>query len=79
MIRILLLLSLTVLMGCSKQAVYNTMKHEKCYEKTGMYECDEIEDYDQYKAKRDDLLKNDNEGYQAKRERLLKEKTEEQK
>lgn len=57
MMRTLLLISLSGLMGCSNQAAYNTIKHNQCLEKTGMIHCEDIEDYQEYKKKRDELLK----------------------
>ncbi|MFT5591890.1 MAG: hypothetical protein ACI8SR_000245 [Oceanicoccus sp.] len=55
--RILLLISLTGLIACSNQATYNAIKHNQCLEKTGKIHCDDIEDYQEYKKKRDELLK----------------------
>lgn len=57
MLRTILLLSFISLAACSSQGAYNAMKHNQCLEKTGKIHCDEIEDYQEYKKKRDELLK----------------------
>jgi hypothetical protein len=57
MLRALLWLSITGLMACTSQGAYNAIKHNQCLEKTGKIHCDEIEDYQEYKNKRDELLK----------------------
>lgn len=69
----LLLLLIVGLTACSNKAFYETMKRDKCLEKTGQIECDEIENYQEYNKKREDLLnEKDVEGYQKKRDKLLK-------
>lgn len=69
----LLLLLIVGLTACSNRAFYDAMKHDQCLEKTGQYNCNEIENYQEYNKKREDLLnEKDAEGYQKKRDKLLK-------
>lgn len=56
-IPILLVASLIGASACSNQAAYDVIKHNQCLEKTGKIHCEEIEDYQEYKKKRDELLK----------------------
>lgn len=53
----ILLLAAISMVACSNQATYDAIKHNQCLEKTGQIHCDEIEDYQEYKKKRDELLK----------------------
>jgi len=43
--------------ACTSQGAYNAVKHNQCLEKTGKIYCDDIEDYESYRQKRDELLK----------------------
>ncbi|GAA6135546.1 hypothetical protein NBRC116188_23360 [Oceaniserpentilla sp. 4NH20-0058] len=52
-----LITSLSILSACSSQGAYNAMKSNQCLEKTGRIQCNDIEDYETYKHKRDELLK----------------------
>jgi len=52
-----LISSLILFSACSSQGAYNAMKHNQCLEKTGNIYCDDIEEYDSYKKKREELLK----------------------
>ncbi|MFY0701563.1 MAG: hypothetical protein JXR04_12140 [Bermanella sp.] len=54
---IILLLSVIALAACTNKAAYDAIKHNQCLEKTGKIHCDEIEGYEDYKQKRDELLK----------------------
>jgi uncharacterized OsmC-like protein len=54
---IVLLLITISLAACTSQAAYDAIKHNQCLEKTGKIHCDDIEDYQEYKRKRDELLK----------------------
>lgn len=54
---IILLLGAISLVACTNQAAYDAIKHNQCLEKTGQIHCDDIEDYQEYKKKRDELLK----------------------
>ncbi|NVK36644.1 MAG: hypothetical protein HWE18_01850 [Gammaproteobacteria bacterium] len=58
MVRLLILLGVIALTACSNQAIYDNVKRNQCLEKTGKIECDDIEDYDEYEKKRQELLKN---------------------
>ena len=61
-LRILLTaLTLTVaigmLNGCNSQQAYDAIKQNQCREQTGNMYCDEVESYDEYKRKREELIK----------------------
>jgi len=53
-------ISLTLLFfltACSSKQTYDAIKHNQCLEKTGQVYCDEMEDYESYQQKREELLK----------------------
>lgn len=43
--------------ACTTKGAYNNIKQNQCLEKTGKVYCDEIEDYESYERKREELLK----------------------
>ena len=53
----LLFACLLMLAACTSKGAYNAIKHNQCLEKTGKVHCEDIEDYETYKNKRDELLK----------------------
>ncbi len=57
MARLFTLLNISLLCACSNQAIYDNLKRNQCLEKTGQLECHNIEDYQEYEKKRQELLK----------------------
>ena len=46
-----------ILTGCSSQQAYDAIKQNQCREQTGNMYCDEVESYEDYNRKREELIK----------------------
>ena len=49
--------SVSVLSGCTSQQAYDALKQNQCREQTGNMYCDEVESYEDYTRKREELIK----------------------
>ena len=49
--------SISVLSGCTSQQAYDALKQNQCREQTGNMYCDEVESYEDYTRKREELIK----------------------
>lgn len=45
------------LTGCSSQQAYDAIKQNQCREQTGNMYCEEVESYEDYNRKREELIK----------------------
>jgi uncharacterized protein YceK len=52
-----LTISIGVLSGCSSQQAYDAIKQNQCREQTGNMYCDDVESYEDYTRKREELIK----------------------
>lgn len=57
MMRLITVMTLIILSACSNQSMYEAIQQNQCLEETGNMYCHERERYDEYKRKRDELLK----------------------
>lgn len=46
-----------ILTGCSSQQAYDAIKQNQCREQTGNMYCDDVESYEDYNRKREELIK----------------------
>ena len=57
--RLITAVALITLSACSNQSMYEAIQQNQCLEETGNMYCHDKERYDEYKRKRDELLKED--------------------
>lgn len=57
--RLITAMALITLSACSNQSMYEAIQQNQCLEETGNMYCHDKERYDEYKRKRDELLKED--------------------
>lgn len=55
--RILWLIYLFILAGCSQHQVYDAIQQNKCLKETGKIYCEDKTEYDDYKKQREQLIK----------------------
>lgn len=51
------LILVSLLTACTSQGMYESIKQNQCLETTGNMYCEEVENYDDYQRKREELLK----------------------
>lgn len=52
-----LITAASILSGCSSQQAYDAIKQNQCREQTGNMYCDEVESYEDYNRKREEIIK----------------------